>query len=109
MECRFQVCYRSGQNGTSSFKHKSGPLLSNTNRTQKKHIATPRRRSTNRDLLPCRLHAADRSHQPVGISFPIDSRVSATETVPISVTKPSRTINGSSINGTRIETVSQED
>ncbi|KAL4564083.1 hypothetical protein LXL04_028134 [Taraxacum kok-saghyz] len=31
---------------------------------EKKHIATTRRRSTNRDLLPCRLPAGDRSHPP---------------------------------------------
>ncbi|KAL4561493.1 hypothetical protein LXL04_033659 [Taraxacum kok-saghyz] len=67
---------RSGSPSTITPSHKSGPPLSNTNRTQKKHIATPRRRSTNRDLLPCRLYAADQSHQPVGISFHFDSRVS---------------------------------
>ncbi|KAL4573727.1 hypothetical protein LXL04_020543 [Taraxacum kok-saghyz] len=32
--------------------------------SEKKHIATTRRRSTNRDLLPCRLPAGDRSHPP---------------------------------------------
>ena len=69
-QSRYQLILlnRSGSPSTITPSHKSGPPLSNTNRTQKKHIATPRRRSTNRDLLPCRLYAADRSHQPVGIA-----------------------------------------